>query len=90
MRQRWCRLCRVCNGEFGLRKVSEYEQHAEECRKMAAKMKDATHKRQLEEMAEAWAMLARERQKQLQKQRYRTEDLLGGLQPSATRPDGAS
>jgi hypothetical protein len=34
---------------------------------MATKMKDETHKRQLEEMAEAWSMLARERQKQLQK-----------------------
>jgi hypothetical protein len=34
---------------------------------MATKMKDETHKRQLEEMAEAWSMLAREREKQLLK-----------------------
>jgi predicted transcriptional regulator len=46
-------------------KVSEYQQHADECRQMAAKMKDSTHKKQLEEMAEAWSMLARERRKQL-------------------------
>jgi hypothetical protein len=50
-----------------LRKVSEYEEHAVECRKMAAKMKDLTHKKQLEDMAEAWSMLAREREKQLQR-----------------------
>lgn len=46
-------------------KVSEYQQHADECWQMAARMKDATHKKQLEEMAEAWSMLARERRKQL-------------------------
>jgi hypothetical protein len=51
-----------------MRKVSEYEQHATECRQMAARMKDQTHKRQLEEMADAWTMLATERQKQLAKQ----------------------
>lgn len=66
-----------------MRKVSEYEQHADECRKMAAKMKDPTHKRQLEEMADAWTMLARERRKQLQKQAYHMGDSGGGLQPVA-------
>lgn len=50
-----------------MRKVSEYQQHADECLRMAARMQDPTHKRQLEEMAEAWSMLARERQKQLQR-----------------------
>jgi hypothetical protein len=50
-----------------LRKVSEYEHHAEECRKMASKMKDPVHKKQVEDMADAWAMLAREREKQLLK-----------------------
>ena len=52
-----------------MRKVSEYEAHALECRKMAAKTRDQVHKQQLEEMAEAWAILAREREKQLRKQR---------------------
>ena len=51
-----------------MRKASEYEQHAAECRAMAAKTRNPVHKEQLEEMAEAWAMLARERRKQLQKQ----------------------
>lgn len=46
-----------------MRKVSEYEQHARECRAMAAKTQNPTHKQQLEEMAEAWTMLATERRK---------------------------
>jgi hypothetical protein len=50
-----------------LRKVSEYEQHAEECRKMASRMKDPVHRKQVEDMAQAWAMLARERERQLLK-----------------------
>jgi hypothetical protein len=34
---------------------------------MASKMKDPVHKKQIEDMADAWAMLAREREKQLLK-----------------------
>jgi uncharacterized protein HemY len=51
-----------------MRKVSQYEEHAQECRRMAGKMQDAAHKKQLEEMAEAWEMLARERRHQLMEQ----------------------
>ena len=51
-----------------MRKVSEYELQAAECRQMAAKAGDPLHKKQLEEMAEAWTMLARERRKLLLKQ----------------------
>jgi hypothetical protein len=51
-----------------MRKVSEYEQHAKECRQMASNMRDLTHKQQLEDMAEAWTMLAKERTRQLEKQ----------------------
>lgn len=51
-----------------MRKVSEYEQHASECRQLAATTKDQTHRKQFEDMADAWAMLARERQKQIAKQ----------------------
>ena len=50
-----------------MRKVSEYEQHAAECRQMAARTKDPMQKKQYQEMADAWAMLARERAKQLAK-----------------------
>jgi hypothetical protein len=70
-----------------LRKVSEYEQHADECRRMAAKMKDETHKRQLEEMAEAWTMLATERHKQLSRQRPRQAGLDSDA-PLAPAPGG--
>jgi hypothetical protein len=54
-----------------MRKISEYREHVDECLKMAAKMKDPTNKRQLEDMAKAWAMLAEERAKQLEKQSAR-------------------
>lgn len=48
-----------------MHKLSEYEDHATECRKMATIMRDPVHRKQLEDMAEAWAMLARERKKKL-------------------------
>jgi hypothetical protein len=44
-----------------MQKVLEYEQTAAECREMAAKMQNPRHKKQLEDMAEMWEMLARER-----------------------------
>lgn len=51
-----------------MRKVSEYEEHATECRAMAAKTSNPIHRKQLEDMANTWAMLAHERLKQLAKQ----------------------
>ena len=51
-----------------MRKISEYEAHAAECRKMAAQMKDPEQKKQLEEMADAWDMMAGVRKKQLMNQ----------------------
>lgn len=50
-----------------MRKVSEYEDHADECRRMAVRASDPVHKQQLTAMADAWAMLAEERRKQLAK-----------------------
>jgi hypothetical protein len=64
-----------------MRKVSEYKQHAAECRKMAAKMRDQSQKKQLEEMAEAWTMLATERARQLAKQNKKLVDPESSLQP---------
>lgn len=55
-----------------MRKVSEYEQHARDCRHMAASMKNPEHKKQLQDMAEAWEMLAAERRKHLAKQTNNT------------------
>jgi hypothetical protein len=52
-----------------MRKISEYQAHARECRQMAATMKHQEHKKQLQDMAAAWEMLACEREKQLAKQR---------------------
>jgi hypothetical protein len=51
-----------------MRKVSEYEEHAADCRAMAKRANDPVQKKQLEEMADTWAMLANERRKQLIKQ----------------------
>lgn len=50
-----------------MRKVSEYMEHAAECRRMANQMRDSQHKKQLEDMAQAWEMLARERTRELAK-----------------------
>jgi hypothetical protein len=42
-------------------RVAEYELRAEECRRLAAQMKDPEQKKQLEEVAQAWHRLARAR-----------------------------
>jgi hypothetical protein len=44
-----------------MRKVLEYEQHAAECRQMAAEMKNPQQRKQLEDMADVCDRLARER-----------------------------
>ena len=44
-----------------MRSVLEYQKQAAECRKMAAGMNDPQLKKQLENMAELWDRLARER-----------------------------
>jgi hypothetical protein len=44
-----------------MRKVSEYERQAAECRKLAALTKTLEKRKQLEDMAEVWDRLARER-----------------------------
>jgi hypothetical protein len=48
-------------------KVTEYEHHAEECRKMARHTGNAEQKAQLETMAQAWEALARDRVEQIKK-----------------------
>ncbi len=65
-----------------MRKISEYEAHAAECRKLAGQMKDPGQKLQLEEMANAWDMMARVREKQLLKRVSRD-----GATAPATMPD---
>ena len=56
-----------------LRKISEYEQHAAECRAMARSASPA-HRAQLEQMAQTWDQLADARRRQLAKQGKSPED----------------
>jgi hypothetical protein len=44
-----------------MKKASEYRQHAEECRQLAARMEQGEHRSQLLEMAATWDKLAQER-----------------------------
>ena len=44
-----------------MRKVSEYERQAAECRKLATQMKTLEQRKQLEDAAEVWDRLAHER-----------------------------
>jgi hypothetical protein len=53
----------VVLGAAVMQKVLEYEQHAAECRQMAAEMKNPKLKQRLGDMAEVWERLARERRK---------------------------
>jgi hypothetical protein len=44
-----------------MRKATEYERQAAECRQLAAQMKKSEQRKQLEDMADVWERLARER-----------------------------
>lgn len=57
-----------------MRKISEYHEHAEECRQLAKQMKDPKQREQLEAMASAWMMLADERRKQIAKEQKSDAD----------------
>jgi hypothetical protein len=48
-------------GRPDMRKVSEYERQAAECRKLAVKMKTPELRKQMEDLADVWDRLARER-----------------------------
>jgi hypothetical protein len=49
-----------------MRTVAEYNQFADDCRKLAAKLEKPEDKHALELMAAAWARLAAERKAQLE------------------------
>jgi hypothetical protein len=51
-----------------MKKIAEYEQHAAQCRQMAAKATNPDHKMWLEQMAHAWDELALDREARLEKQ----------------------
>jgi hypothetical protein len=54
-------------GVADMQKISEYQRHAAECRKMAARSRNSLHKKQLEEIARAWEMLADVRMKHVER-----------------------
>jgi hypothetical protein len=51
--------------EIAMRKISEYEQYAEECRQLARASTDPKYRATLEKMARAWEAVAEERRKRL-------------------------
>jgi hypothetical protein len=75
MRQAWratsgwttCARLDLCGSLGGtvVRRVSQYEEFADECRLLAAAMKSPEHKRMLQEMAAAWDKVASERRQAL-------------------------
>jgi hypothetical protein len=64
---------RIENGEE-LKKLHEYQQHAAECRDMAAHTPSLTHRQQLENMAATWDQLADARRRKLEKLGKTQED----------------
>jgi hypothetical protein len=59
------------NGSFPrvvMRKISEYEQYAEECRQLARASTDPKYRATLEKMARAWEAVAEERRKRLREE----------------------
>ena len=50
-----------------MRKASEYRHHAEECRKLAAKMKTGDQRDHMLKIAKVWDQLAEERAEMLSK-----------------------
>lgn len=50
-----------------MKKASEYRQHADECRTLAARMEVGEHRDQLLEMAATWDRLAVERSEMVQR-----------------------
>jgi hypothetical protein len=75
----------VPTGRGNMRKISEYEERAAECRKMAAKTRNPLHKQQLEDMARAWEMLLGVRWKQVERRLRRGPLERAGLQSARNK-----
>jgi hypothetical protein len=58
-----------------MRKISEYQEHADECRLLAKTAVSPEHKAMLENMARTWESLAEERRKRLEKGNLDAEEL---------------
>jgi len=50
-----------------MQKISEYRAHAQECRLLAEQMTNSEQRRQLEDIARTWEILAQKRTQQLTK-----------------------
>jgi DNA-binding transcriptional MerR regulator len=71
------------NGDFHVKKVEEYLEHASECRTLARAAPHA-HRQQLEDMAQTWEQLAEARKRELKKQlkaKYAAATTLGVAVP---------
>jgi chromosome segregation ATPase len=56
-----------------VKKASEYRQHADECRALAAQMQQGDQRDQLMRMAETWENLAKDRERLSRKSRELNE-----------------
>ena len=71
------------NGDFHVKKVEEYLDHASECRTLARAAPQG-HRQQLEDMAQTWEQLAEARKRELKKQlkaKYAAATTLGVAVP---------
>ena len=64
-----------------MRKISEFHQHAAECRQLAKMAVSPDHAAMLENMARTWETLAGEREQHLARQRR-----IAGLDDTGERP----
>ena len=56
-----------------MQRLKEYLEHADTCRALAAKAKDARRKKELLELADKWTRLAEERQRLLNSRKHLEE-----------------
>ena len=56
-----------------MRKVEDYQRHAEECRLMLRQATTDEHKQMLQRMIDTWESLARDRTAQLERQQRMSE-----------------
>lgn len=68
-----------------MRKVLEFEKHAEECRQLAAKTSNQAQKQKLLGMAEIWDRFAEDRREQLTEQPVNEHFLLNELADQLTK-----
>ena len=68
-----------------MRKVLEFEKHAEECRQLAAKTSNQAQKQKLVGMADVWDRFAEDRREQLSEQPVNEHFLLNESSDQPTK-----